>query len=71
MELQHTGSYTFKGSIPALAALEQAKQNSIPQTPVQIPKFAPSKIHTGNDATVKSSSKIKKKHVKNRIGTRP
>jgi hypothetical protein len=74
MELQHTGSYTFKGSIPALASLEQAKQNAAQQAqasrPVTVPKFDPSKIQVGNVVTGKPTG-TKKKRVKSRIGTRP
>jgi hypothetical protein len=73
MELQHTGSYTFKGSIPALAALEQAKQNAAQQAqasrPVSVPKFDPSKIQVGNVVTGKPTG-TKKKRVKSRVGTR-
>lgn len=67
MELQHTGTYTFKGSIPALAALENARTKAIEEHGIM--KFEPTNIKVGNAITGKPSG-LKKKR-RNLTGTRP
>lgn len=75
MELQHTGTYTFKGAIPALAALEQgraklAEQQKLLNKPIRPLKFDPNAIQVGNAITGKPTG-LKKKKLKSRTGTRP
>lgn len=69
MELQHTGSYTFKGSIPALAALEQAK--SVIANPPQKSPLAFNPAQGGGRPVNISPIAGKKKKIKSRTGTRP
>lgn len=81
MELNHTGSYTFKGSIPALAALEQgrakyieaqkARQTKALNQPIGPLKFNPDAIKVGNAVTGKQPGMKKKKKIRSATGNRP
>lgn len=76
MELDHTGTYTFKGSIPALAALERGKNEYMKAQqnlakPIGPLRFDPNAINVGNTVTGKTPGMKKKKKTRNVLGGRP